>query len=222
MTADARQVLDRRDVLVHPARQLRDLARRRQLLHRVPVDRGIDLRRVGRCRRDLGREVHRGARLRGRLGRVREPVAANPDLVVGRRQIGDHEAARIVGDDDLREPRRERVRLGDHPHAGFGALRARDDAADVVRVDRGRLSARDAGDQKERKCGSGENGRHRAVRRHDRDPPLLSFGRCELASKYYPFRRGRLQDDTERPDAAPRIQDYRARMDTCIAFLDRI
>ena len=45
-------------------------------------------------------------------------------------------AALIVGDDDLGELGRQVVGLRDHPDAGFRSVRAGDDAADIVAVDR--------------------------------------------------------------------------------------
>ena len=108
----------------------------RQLHHRVPVDRRIVMRRRGRIRRDHRGVIERLAGLGAHLRRVDQPVAAHPDLIIAERQIRDDVAALVVGDHALGVAGRQVGGLGDHPHAGFGPVRARDHAADVVIVDR--------------------------------------------------------------------------------------
>src|SRR6185436_21114597 len=51
--------------------------------------------------------------------RVLQPVAAYPQLVGSCRQVRDQIPSLIVGDDNLAEGRRQGLRLGDHPDAGF-------------------------------------------------------------------------------------------------------
>ena len=105
----------------------------RNLEHRVPVLRRIIFRRRRRIRRR-----HRGQveNLAGRgclLGRIDQPIAAHPDVVIGLRQIRQHVAALIVGDDDLDEFGRQVGGLGDHPDAGLRPARARHHAAEIAR-----------------------------------------------------------------------------------------
>ena len=109
----------------------RELAPRGRLEQREPVVAGIDLRGVGRRRRDLRGELE--ARVTGAapdLVRVDEPVAAHPEVIGCVGQLRQHVAARVVGHDDLDERGLEVVRLRDHPDAGLGALAALHDAAD--------------------------------------------------------------------------------------------
>ena len=112
-----------------------ELARLRNLHHRIPIDRRIVLRR--------GRLVRRHHRLQieilaGRgfdLRRIDQPVAAHPDVVIGFRQIGQHVTSLIVGDDHSGEPGGKIRGFRDHPDAGFRPLRAGDHAADIIVVD---------------------------------------------------------------------------------------
>ncbi len=109
----------------------RELALRGRLEQRQPVVAGIDLRRVGRRRRDLRGELD--ARVAGpslRFVGIDEAITAHPDVVRRVRQLRQHEAARVVGDDDLDEMRLQVVRFRNHPDAGLGALRALHDATD--------------------------------------------------------------------------------------------
>ena len=134
--------------IVHPLAPdvLRDLLRnlgaaakilcRRNLHQGVPVDRRIIMRRCGLVRRRNSREIDLLAGLGAQLGRIHQPVAAHPDGVVHvRRQVRDHIAALVVGDDDLGEFRRQLRRLRDHPDAGLRAVGPEHHAADVVIVD---------------------------------------------------------------------------------------
>ena len=123
-----------RDVLRDVGRAA-EILRRRHLHHRVPVDRRIIVRRRRLVRRRHRREIELLAGLRAHLGRIDQPVAAHPDLVVRSRQVGDDVAPLVVGHDHLGELRRQFGRLRDHPHAGFRPARAAHDAADVVVVD---------------------------------------------------------------------------------------
>ena len=109
---------------------------RRNLHQREPVDRRIIMRRGRLVRRRHRRQIDLLAGLGAQSWRIHQPVAAHPDLVVHiRRQVGDHIAALVVGDDDLGEFRRQFRRLRDHPDAGFGPGRTAHHAADVVIVD---------------------------------------------------------------------------------------
>ena len=108
----------------------------RHVEERHPVARRVVLRGRLRVRRDHRGQVERLAGRRLHLRRIDEAVAAHPHVVVRLREVGDDVASAVVGDDDLREPRRQVVRFGDHPDARLGSLRAGDDAADVVVVDR--------------------------------------------------------------------------------------
>src|SRR5581483_1607999 len=143
VAADAADVLHRADppLLRHVVRELRSVAHlrgRRDVQHRVPVDRGVALR-VLRCRaRGRRRDVHELPRLAGRLRAVDEPVSARPHRVARTRQIRNHVAALIVGDNNLDVANWKIVRLGDDPDAGFRSARPGDDAADVVCFDRDR------------------------------------------------------------------------------------
>jgi len=83
------------------------------------------------------REIETLPRLGAHLGRVDEPVAAHPDLIIHiLRQIGDHVTPLIVGHDHLGEFGRQFSCLGDYPHAGFRPGRPAHCAADIVVVDR--------------------------------------------------------------------------------------
>jgi len=70
-------------------------------VHRQPVVGGVDLRRLLRVRGRRGGDVHGVADRRRRLLGVDEAVAAHPQAVVGLGQVRHHEAAVVVGDDDL-------------------------------------------------------------------------------------------------------------------------
>ena len=102
---------------------------------RVPVVRGVDLRRVARrggedrAQGDLVSETPADP-----VG-VDQPVAADPEVVGRLRELGQQEAPLVVGDDDLDELRLQVVGLGDHPDARFRAVVAADHPGDrpVVR-----------------------------------------------------------------------------------------
>ena len=100
-----------------------------RLEQRQPEVSGIDL--CGVPWRLGGRRPQRDS-VRGRLQRHRrridEAVAAYPHRVVGRWQLGQHEAALIVADDDLDEVRRQILGFRDHPDTGFRSVGALDDA----------------------------------------------------------------------------------------------
>jgi len=103
--------------------------------HRVPVDGRIVLRRRLVIRRHNGGQVELLAGLAVDLGRVDEAIAAHPDLVFRLREVGDHVATLIVGDDHLGHSGAEVGRFGNHPHAGFRPARPGDHAAEIVGVD---------------------------------------------------------------------------------------
>ena len=109
-----------------------EIALRRQLQQREPVERRVVLRGgllVGRRRR---LQVEDLARLGLHLGRVNQPIAAHPHVVLACRQVGDDVPAAVVGDDALDQARRRASRFGDHPDAGLGPVGARDHAANIV------------------------------------------------------------------------------------------
>ena len=126
---------------------------RGQLHHCVPIRGGKCLRSGGGVGGDDSFEVDASSWFRCDFGGVAQAVTAHPDLVVRGRQIRDDVAALIVGDDDSGEAGLEGVRLRDHPHAAFGSLRARNDAADIICVDlnvrgrRGRVRCAEARDE---------------------------------------------------------------------------
>ena len=108
-----------------------ELARRRRLEHRQPVVAGIHLRGFLRRLRRIHFQRDRGrARLHLLALGIGDAVSTDEHAVAGARQLGQHEAALIVGDDDLDEVGGQVLRLSDHPHAGFRTLRALDDASD--------------------------------------------------------------------------------------------
>jgi hypothetical protein len=152
--------------------------------HRVPVDRGVVLRRSARVRRDGRRQVERPPRGAPHLRGVDEAVAAHPDVVVRGGKVGEQVAPLVVGDDDLGVPGRELRRLRHDPDARLRPARPGDDAADVVAVDghrraRARLGARPR--RRDRRRGRDRDGRHAEVRcsqgPHDAAPSRVSGAR---------------------------------------------
>ena len=140
MAADATVVLHRVEpfVLGYLGRNCAlaaELARVRNLHHGIPIDRRIVLRRGGLVRRHHRLQVESLARSGFDLRRIDQPIAAHPDVVVGFGQIGHHVASLIVGDHHSGEPGGQIRGFRDHPDAGFGPLRARDHAADIIVVD---------------------------------------------------------------------------------------
>ena len=117
------------------ARAAAEVLRRRNLEHRVPVDRGVVLRGGGLVRRRHRGEIEELARLGAHLGRIHQPVAAHPDAVGRFRQPGNDVAPALVGDHHLRVLGRQVGGLGDHPDARFRSAGARDYAAEVARAD---------------------------------------------------------------------------------------
>ena len=71
-----------------------------------------------------------------RLGAVDEAVAARPDLVARRREIGNDEPATVVGHHALDVADREVPGFRNHPDTRFRTFGSGDDAADVVAIDR--------------------------------------------------------------------------------------
>jgi hypothetical protein len=108
----------------------------RHLHHRVPVDGGIVMRRRRLARGRHGREVEELAGLCAHLGRIDEPIAAHPHLIVHiAREVGDDVAPLVVGHDHLGEPGGQLRRLRDYPHTGLGPCGPPHHATDVVVVD---------------------------------------------------------------------------------------
>ena len=143
MAADAAVRLQRIEPL-HLVRRLakREFVLRRHAEHGVPVGRGVILRGRAFVRRDARLQAKERSGLRLHLLGINQAVAAYPDSVVRFRQLGDEEAAAIVGDDDLGEFGRQVLGLGDHPDAGLRGLAVGDDAADAG------LRARRAGEER--------------------------------------------------------------------------
>ena len=117
----------------------REFVSLRDLEHRIPVDRRVVLRRVGRARRDRCLQVEDFSGRGLHLGRIDQPVAAHPYAVIGFRKLGDQVAAAVVRDHDLGELGREIVRLRDHPDSGLGPVRTRHDPGKIAFADAGGL-----------------------------------------------------------------------------------
>ena len=130
----------RRDAVAGRSRA-RKLRLVRHLDQREPVPCRVVLRGGVRIRRHHGREVHRLAWSRIDLGGIHESVPPDPDAVGRLGQIGNQIPAAIVGDHDLGEARRQLSRFRDDPDAGLGPFRSAHDAANVVAVNRHRLTA---------------------------------------------------------------------------------
>ena len=113
---------------------LRQLARR-HLHEGQPGSRRIHGGGGARVGRRHGVEIQRPTRSCRHPRRIHQPVAPREHLVVGLRQIRQQVAPLVVGDHGADEAGAQVVGFRDHPHAGFGALRAGDDPADVVAVD---------------------------------------------------------------------------------------
>jgi len=112
-----------------------ELALVRHLEQRVPIDRRVVFRRRG-CTRCRHRGQIENLAWRGRrLGGIDEPVAANPDAVIGPRKLRQQIAAALVGDDDLDELGGKFRGFGDHPHPGFRAVGAGDFPAKIALPD---------------------------------------------------------------------------------------
>ena len=65
---------------------------------------------------------------------IQDSIPSDENLVIDRRQIGQHVAALIVGHDGLDHLGLEIVGLRNHPHAGFGTFFTPDGATDVAGV----------------------------------------------------------------------------------------
>ena len=89
MAADAAVVLHRvqpvalRDILADTRMFAVEIARGRDVKHRVPVDRRIILRRGGSVWRDRRGQVELLSRLAGDFRAIHESVAAHPQRVIG-------------------------------------------------------------------------------------------------------------------------------------------
>ena len=110
------------------------LALRRDLEHRIPVDRRIVFRRRSRARRRRCGQIEGFPGGGPYLGRIDQSVTAHPHAVVGLRKLGDEVAAAVVRDHDLGEFGREIGRFRDHPDSGLETVRARDRAAEIARA----------------------------------------------------------------------------------------
>ena len=109
---------------------------RRKLHHGEPVERGVIVCRGRLIRRRDRREAKLLAGLRPQFGRIHQTIAADPHFVVHlRRQVWNHKAALLVGDNDLGEFGRQFGGRGDNPNARFGAARPAHHTAYVVIID---------------------------------------------------------------------------------------
>ena len=117
--------------------------------------------RRGRVRGGGGRQIQDLAGLGAHLGRIHKAIAAHPDLIIGHRQIRDHIAALVVGDDHAGEFGGQVGGLGDDPDARFRPIGATNHAADVVGVngDNGGFLGQGAGHGDGRGRDKGRDGR---------------------------------------------------------------
>ena len=118
----------------------RELALVGHAQQREPVAGRVVLGRRARVGRGDRGQVHDLSRRRLDLRRIDQAVAAHPDAVARLREVGQDVPPPVVGDHDPGELRRQLGRLRDHPHARLGSARAGDGAADVVGVDRDRIT----------------------------------------------------------------------------------
>ncbi len=141
-----------------------------RLEQRQPVVARIDLRRF---LRRFGRRGGQRDRTRRRLHldrrRIDQAVASDPHPIGGRRQFRHHEAALIVGDDNLDEVGGQVLGFRDHPHARFRTLAAADDAGDVAggraarRLQRAAGVHRGSGDQTDERDAHPRTPHHRTA-----------------------------------------------------------
>src|SRR5207249_7477737 len=117
-----------------------ELAFWRNLKQRVPVNAWIVFGRSRRARRRYGSEIELPPDFRLHLLGIDKSVPAHPDVVRSFRKLGNEVSSLIVGDDDLRELRRQVRRFRDDPHACFRPLRTGVDASKLrtAYLDRGR------------------------------------------------------------------------------------
>ena len=135
MAADATIVAHHVLIEIQAAFEILDFAARRQVHHRVPVDRRIDLGGHGLVWCNDGVEIVSLAGTARDLLRVGKSVAPDPDLIIGIRKIRHNVTALVVRDDDLGVTRIEFVGLGNNPDTGLRSIGARHDAADVVAIE---------------------------------------------------------------------------------------
>ena len=107
-----------------------------RLDHIQPPRRRVHLRRRARVGSNGGVEVEPLAGTGGTPHRVFQAVATHEQVVASVRQIGHDIPALVVGHDDAGELRWQVGGLGNHPDTCLRTVRARDDTADVIRVDR--------------------------------------------------------------------------------------
>ena len=112
-----------------------ELARLRNLHHRIPIDRRIVFRRGSLVRRHHRLKVEDLAWSGFDLRRIDQPITAHPDVVAGFGQIRHDVAPLIVGDHHSGEPGGKIRGFRNYPDAGLRPFRAGDHAADVVVVD---------------------------------------------------------------------------------------
>ena len=113
----------------------RELRRVGHLHQRVPVVGRVDGGGLPRIGGDHCGQIERLPGTARHPRRIRETVAAHPDLVVRVGQVRQHVAPLVIRHHDLAQAGGEVVRLGDDPHPRLGAVRARNDAPDVVGVE---------------------------------------------------------------------------------------
>ena len=110
------------------------LGRRRD--HIQPPRRRVHLCRGARVGSERGVKVELLARSGRLTRRVDQTVPAHEQVVASVRQIRHDIPTLVVGHDDASELRWQIGGLGDHPDPRLGTVRAGDDTADVVQVDR--------------------------------------------------------------------------------------
>src|SRR5579871_1449563 len=111
--------------------QKRELARGGNLQQRIPVIRGIDLRRRARVRCRDRAERERFSRARDDRSRINQAVTAHPHFVVRLGKIRNEKSSAIVGDHDFPELRRQIARLRNHPDGGFRSTGSTHHPADI-------------------------------------------------------------------------------------------
>ena len=140
--------------------------------HRQPVDRRIVFGGGLLVRRRHRGEVDDLARLSLHLGRIDQPIAAHPYVIIGLRKIGQHIAALVVGDHDLDQVGGKVFRFRDHPDAGFRTPWSAHDAAEIGRADAdGRLLGVESRRRGGQECRNGDRGHAQIQAFSDRHYP---------------------------------------------------
>ena len=109
-----------------------ELAALRHPKQRKPVKCRIILRRLRRCGRDHGLQVHGLARRGVYFRRVDESVTSHPNVVIPLRKLRYQITALIISDHNFRELGWKIRCLGNHPHTRFGSLRSRNNPTDIT------------------------------------------------------------------------------------------